>query len=331
MSLRIIGRSFLIVFLACSFLGMNARADILITSFNGWEDGKTLPANFGPVRYSDAGAFVGGLAAGGGEGSGGAAVGLDGNYYFASINLLGQGLEGQLERFDAHTGASHYVGFSSLWGNPSGVAADSNGIVYVSSHHTTGSLSVPSSVTGILSIVGSNFSDFIPQGQGGLTNPGELEIGPDGLLYVGDNGTIRRYDLSGNYKGTIGPTSQSGAFKFGPDGDLYVVQLSGAGGGIVRYNPASGTLIDTFIVASAVPASVNDIAFGFDNNLYLANAVTNSIDRFDGVTGTSLGTFIQPAPSMEVHPLRISFVELPEPMCLAWLAGLSLILIRRER
>ncbi len=104
--------------------------------------------------------------------------------------------------------------------------------------------------------------NLVSAGQGGLDDPHDLIYGPDGNLYVAtrSNNSVLRYDaLTG---APLPAPGKSGAEFVSP----------GAGG------------LDW----------VRGIAFGPDGNLYAVGSISDSIHRFDGVTGASLGTFIAP-------------------------------------
>ncbi len=81
------------------------------------------------------------------------------------------------------------------------------------------------------------------------------------------------------------------AITIGPDGLLYA-----AGHGsdnIVRYDPATGALVDTFVAAGSGGLSkAAGLAFGPDGHLYVTSQGTDEVLRYDGTTGAFLDTFI---------------------------------------
>ncbi|HZV06325.1 MAG TPA: Calx-beta domain-containing protein, partial [Gemmataceae bacterium] len=97
---------------------------------------------------------------------------------------------------------------------------------------------------------------FVPAGQGGLTDAYGITYGPDGNVYVSTLGgsAVYRYDPTGN---PLPAPGQSGA-AFVP--------------------PGSGGL-----------SNARDIAFGPDGYLYVVSQGTNSVLRYDPVTGTPAG------------------------------------------
>jgi sugar lactone lactonase YvrE len=132
----------------------------------------------------------------------------------------------------------------------------------------------------------------------GITSTGEMAIGPDGNLYVSDWANDRVLRFSGNTGALIGTfvTSGSGGLvapsglTFGPDGNLYVASQDTDS--VLRYNGMAGAFMDKF---AATPQGyvINGITFGPDSNLYVCVASSGgSVQRYNGVTGASLGTFI---------------------------------------
>ena len=113
-----------------------------------------------------------------------------------------------------------------------------------------------------------------------LVSPADLEVGPDGHIYILDWGiawggsTVLRYNAqTGAFidefipKGTAGLTNANG-MAFGPDGKLYVASNYGAGGDrILRFDATTGAFVDVFV---GVPWTA-DLAFGPDGNVCVAS------------------------------------------------------------
>ena len=108
---------------------------------------------------------------------------------------------------------------------------------------------------------GAYLGEFIPAGTGGLQQPDDLTIGPDGLLYI--------------TSGANTPTPDQGVLRFHPDTGAYIDHFT-------RFAP------ETRQPAFLRPYGC---AFGPDGILYVASFRTDEILRFDGRTGIYLDTF----------------------------------------
>lgn len=141
-----------------------------------------------------------------------------------------------------------------------------------------------------------NVSAFVSSGSGGLNQPKDLVIGPDGNVYVASAGTnsVIRYTPSGQLLGTFvtggsGGLSNPRAVAFGPDGNLYVSSVTN--NNILEYNGSTGAFLSTFV--SAGSGGLNNpcgMVFGPDGNLYVSSCGTESVDRFQGPSGSAPGS-----------------------------------------
>jgi RHS repeat-associated protein len=116
----------------------------------------------------------------------------------------------------------------------------------------------------------------------------------DLLVASRGNGSIVRFDSSGTLLGPF-VTSNSGGLAapinpiFGPDGNLYVVDINRA---IRRYSGLTGAFIDNF-----VPVGVGGLTaplaavFGPDGNLYVGDNGAQVIRKYNGTTGAYIGVF----------------------------------------
>jgi DNA-binding beta-propeller fold protein YncE len=118
----------------------------------------------------------------------------------------------------------------------------------------------------------------------GVTAPTGLAIGPDGNLYISEEGGS---DVA-----------------FGPDGALYAGDFPN--NRILRYD---GTIFKTF-ASTSINQPVG-IAFGPDGNLFVSNGGTNRILRFQGPGGSLPGAFIDVFATTSSRPSRL--VVVPEP------------------
>jgi DNA-binding beta-propeller fold protein YncE len=128
-------------------------------------------------------------------------------------------------------------------------------------------------------------------------SPRGIAFGADGKLYVSDTtaNAIQRFDpATGGYLGVF--AFAGGApigITFGPDGDLYAAIASSRqapDGHVERFNPANGQSLGVF-----GPTNFNNpqaLTFGPDNNLYVHIQSDHKIVKLDGITGQSLGNFV---------------------------------------
>ncbi|WP_197491106.1 Calx-beta domain-containing protein [Planctomyces sp. SH-PL62] len=153
---------------------------------------------------------------------------------------------------------------------------------------------------------------FVAPFSGGLQNARGMDYGPDGNLYVsveGDGtdptvlGRVNRYDgVTGAFLGVFAsdPT-MSGAkdVEFGPDGNLYVP--NNLGNNVYRFDGTTGASMGVFIPSGSGGLNVpRSLIFGPDGNgdgykdVYITSGATDSVLRYDGLTGAFLGAFVPP-------------------------------------
>jgi streptogramin lyase len=145
---------------------------------------------------------------------------------------------------------------------------------------------------------------FVPAGSGGLDNPQNITIGPDGNLYVSSWAThsIKRYDgQTGVYVDDFVPPGSGGLANpdqviFGPDGHLYVSNRFNAA--ITRYDGQSGAFLGAFVTDVRLGGFVG-FTFGPDGNIYAGMFNGNQkILRFSGATGAFMDVFNSGDPSL---------------------------------
>ncbi|MCH7686710.1 MAG: hypothetical protein IH899_08530 [Planctomycetes bacterium] len=131
---------------------------------------------------------------------------------------------------------------------------------------------------------------------GNLVEPRFLIFGPDDKLYVTDsanNSVVRFNGTTGTFidnfvPGGTGGLSKPHGLQF--DGSDLLVASTGSHE-ILRYD-STGDFLDAFVTArDGGQGSPRDLVFGPGGNLYVTSGATESILRFDGVTGASQGEF----------------------------------------
>jgi DNA-binding beta-propeller fold protein YncE len=171
---------------------------------------------------------------------------------------------------------------------------------------------------------GAPLGELIPAGRGGLDDPDDLAIGPDGKLYVSSGhdpatSAILRYDRhTGAFLGVF--ASGHGLHRpygmvFGPDGLLYVSSFRSDQ--ILRFDAHTGAFVDVFATGDGRPGGLNGpngLVFGPDGKLYVATegsvagefpGLPSEVLRYDVATRASSVFIAQPEPS----PSSFGFVS----------------------
>jgi len=189
-------------------------------------------------------------------------------------------------------------------------------------------------MTATVSVAGATLNEigspsaFIPAGSGGLQTPSCITLGPDGNVYVAENGgaVLRFNSTTGAFISTFvtqgsGGLSNPGVtaigMAFGPDRNLYIV--SGGTNQVLEYNGTTGTFIKAFISAGSGGLDFpRAVTFGSDGSLYVTSRETSSILRYQGPLASSPGaplpapgqsgaTFVAPSNGGLVQPIYCIF------------------------
>jgi concanavalin A-like lectin/glucanase superfamily protein/PA14 domain-containing protein/Big-like domain-containing protein/parallel beta helix pectate lyase-like protein len=128
----------------------------------------------------------------------------------------------------------------------------------------------------------------------GLTDPRDMILGPDGLLYISsyDGNNIAKYDpYTGSSSGDFTSTNVNGplGLTFGPDGHLYVANYKSDN--VVKFDGATGDFLGVFASGNGLDHPRIGLTFGPDGHLYVANKYQKVL-RFDGTTGDFMDVFI---------------------------------------
>jgi sugar lactone lactonase YvrE len=248
----------------------------------------------------------------------GLAVGLTPPAAHASLLFVANYYDSSLKFFNAGTGA--FVGSNTLPGDlarPIGVALGPDGNIYVAD---TGS----SAVDEYNGFTGAFIGQFIPAQNCGsicpasaLNQPTGLVFGPDGNLYVandgnGGNGYVNIYNgTTGAFMSQfVSPSaglSYPGGLTFDSSGNLYIASNDGT---IEEYN-SSGTNIGPFVPAGNPPSPMaipESMAWGPDGNLYVVDEGSGGyIDVFTAAGGY-LGNFTNSPPYYNFDgPIDLAF------------------------
>ncbi len=132
----------------------------------------------------------------------------------------------------------------------------------------------------------------------GLSGPAGLAIGPNGNLFVANQGSneVVEVDIStGAIVGSfvtagLGGLSTPYGLTFGPNGNLFVT--SEGNNSIIEYDGTTGALVGTFVTSGSGGLNgPRDCLFDQDDNLIVSSHDTDQLLRYDGSTGALIGQF----------------------------------------
>lgn len=240
----------------------------------------------------------------------GLTFGPDGNLYVASFGT------NDVQRFDRTTGVSLGVFTNGAPGaglqRPIGLAfGPDDGNLYVTSYipDLVNPLNQKSEVLRFNGTTGLFISSFLAPPAGGLDGPTFIKFRPDGLYVSSFNSdSILKFNkITGHYiarfmgdqSGALdGPTGMA----FAANGDVFVnSQLTNQ---VLRYD-ASGNFLRT--ITPEPLKSPRASVLGPDGFLYVTSRDTDSVMRFDPLTGQFLGTFVQSGSGGLNIPMGLAF------------------------
>ena len=134
----------------------------------------------------------------------------------------------------------------------------------------------------------------VDPGSGGLLNGQGVAVGPDGNVYVSSFGSeqILRYSgRTGSFMDVFVPAGSGGLgapndVAFGPDGNLYVADGFFGTNSVLRYDGLTGAFIDVFASGGGMQQP-NRLVFSPDRDLFVGNATTSDVLRYDGASGAA--------------------------------------------
>ncbi len=210
-------------------------------------------------RFSASGAFQGKMALGTSDVIPDVAIAPDGTVWATSDTGA------QAQQFSKAGASLESIGTS---GSALGAAVDSDGNVLVDVH-----------AGNTVKVVRYDKANGYAAGLtlGGLKGTGDVEVSPDGSIYVSDNGslTVKRFDENGKLLKTIkgGPSAPIGV---GVDLDCNIWMTNISQRRVDHYSP-SGKLLGS---ATSGDLIGQDVAVGSKGDLYVFDSGTRSVIRF---------------------------------------------------
>jgi sugar lactone lactonase YvrE len=151
---------------------------------------------------------------------------------------------------------------------------------------------------------GAFVDQFVPKNTGGLYSSANMDFGPDHNLYVSNglfspnnraNDVLRFDGTNGTFLGDFADSGQltdPRGVIFGSDGNLYVADGDGTGQ-VLRYGGQKGDFLGVFVQPGDGGLShPSSMLFGPDGDLYVMSTDTSEIQRYQGPSGNSPGTYI---------------------------------------
>lgn len=133
----------------------------------------------------------------------------------------------------------------------------------------------------------------------GVGDPGDMELGPDGNLYISSHFPLGSAPFTAVWKfsGTVantflGPFASFGAahhthgLSFGPGGKLYLGDIDA--GGPQQFDATTGASLGVLPLIPPFSFPFGDLTFTPDGTLYATGDGSTGVIKYDGVTTTSL-------------------------------------------
>lgn len=255
------------------------------------------------LRYDRlTGAFKGVFASGNGLANpNGIAYGPDGNLY------VGLGDTGRIMKFEGQTGAylgdfvnSDIAGFSGC----RAITFGPDGNLYVAGANINSVLRFNGTTGALVDVFASG---------NGMNGTVGLTFGPGGDLYVGAalSNAVYRFNSQGQFIRTYGGGSLSSATGVLFDSQNRLLTAYSVSNRIQRYN-LNGTAAGSFAVTAALNTPIGMI-MDPDGNLLVGSFGTDSVLKYDPVTGAFLGTLVMSGSGGLDGTHNFAFMQIPAP------------------
>jgi DNA-binding beta-propeller fold protein YncE len=163
-------------------------------------------------------------------------------------------------------------------------------------------------------------SAFVSSGSGGLFAPRSLGFGPNGHLFVSSaSGEVLEYDgASGAFVGAFVAASGNGGGPIDPygfsfsGGALYVTSFFTDS--VTKYHATTGAYLATLVASgSGGLDGPTALAFGPNNDVFVASQNDDTVRRYHAATGAFLGTWVAAGAHGLDAPVDVAVRGLPEP------------------
>jgi streptogramin lyase len=135
------------------------------------------------------------------------------------------------------------------------------------------------------------FIDKLVGPSAGLNSPVGMRVGPDGFLYIANqgNGVINRFDFITKSISIFATTNLAPTdIQFAANGDLLVSDFNGSN--VYRIDGTTGSNLGAFTTGGSLSQPTNMLQKG--NNLYVSSLGTGEVQRFNATTGAYIDTFV---------------------------------------
>lgn len=150
------------------------------------------------------------------------------------------------------------------------------------------------------------FIDKLLDSSDGLNSPVGMRVGPDGMLYIGNqgNGVINRYDFATDTLSVFASTAFAPTdIQFTASGDLLTSDFFGTQ--VFHFDLGTGNNLGGFTTGGSLIQPTNMLIDG--NDLYVSSLGTGEIQRFNATTGAYVETFVSAGSGGLTFPAGLQF------------------------